>query len=164
MSVVLFGSILALLLIGIWYLVKPKAKLPIQKSAYGLRDSPAKWSKSAIPYKQYTELDEHEDAQDLDAFMASLDQVDDDKLSGELRSPMQRKSGQLNWMANRTRGDANSTTDTVYFTTTAIARQRCFHTTKVCSGLKNANAVVSAKACKLCCTVGVGTVQVSILD
>jgi hypothetical protein len=158
MSVVLFGSILALLLIGLWYLVKPKAKLPIQKSVYGLRDSPAKWSKSAIPYKQYTELDEHEDAQDRDEFLADYADDKNDKLPEELIPPMQRKSGQLNWMANRTRGDANSTNDcpdTVYFTTTAIARQRCFHTTKVCSGLKNANAVVSAKACKLCCTVGV---------
>ena len=38
----------------------------------------------------------------------------------------------------------------IYFTSTAVARNRCFHTSEKCNGLRRASSVCSATACKLC--------------
>ena len=39
---------------------------------------------------------------------------------------------------------------TIYFTTSAVHRTRCFHTLETCRGLNRATSVCSAHACKIC--------------
>jgi hypothetical protein len=52
----------------------------------------------------------------------------------------------------------------IYFCTSAVARQRCFHSTESCAGLRRANSVNAAVACKLCVGVEQGTSASSALD
>jgi hypothetical protein len=50
----------------------------------------------------------------------------------------------------------------IYFSYTAVARPRCFHSSETCSGLRRASSVCSAAACKLC--VDKGTSASSSVD